>query len=71
MDKWKVFNESGNKRVLVTKMLPGDEWLDILIDSDCSIEVNLSNEITTKSEIIEKIGDNCKAIIGQSWWYCL
>tara|TARA_R110002049_G_scaffold1537_4_gene11880 strand:+ start:35554 stop:36681 length:1128 start_codon:yes stop_codon:yes gene_type:complete len=65
MSNWKVFNKSGKHRVLVTKMLPGEEWLDILIGANYRIEVNLSNEITTKSEIVKKIGGNCKAIIGQ------
>ena len=65
MSKWKVFNEPGKNRVLVTKMLPGEEWLNILIEANYRVEVNLSNEITTKSEIIKKIGGNCKAIIGQ------
>ncbi|MCB0475852.1 MAG: hypothetical protein KDC69_09255 [Flavobacteriaceae bacterium] len=65
MTNWKVFNESGKKRILVTKMLPGEEWLDILIDADYRVEVNLSNEFTSKSEITERIGTNCKAIIGQ------
>jgi hydroxypyruvate reductase 1 len=65
MSNWKVFNKTGETRVLVTKMLPGVEWLNILIDANYKIEVNLSNEVTTKPEIIEKIGTNCRAIIGQ------
>ena len=65
MSNWKVFNKTGETLVLVTKMLPGVEWLNILIDANYKIEVNLSNEVTTKSEIIEKIGTNCRAIIGQ------
>lgn len=62
---WKIYNPGGKNRTLVTKMLPGSEWLDILIKSDCRIEVNLTTKIVSKSELAEMIRDNCKAVIGQ------
>jgi len=64
-NNWKIFNKTGKHRVLITKMLPGRVWLDILLQSDYMVEVNISKEITTKKELINKIGNNCKAVIGQ------
>ena len=34
-----VHNAGGSKRVVVTKDLPGERWLDILAAADCRIEV--------------------------------
>lgn len=65
MSDWKIFNEHCKNRILVTKMLPGKEWLDILIKANYRIEVNLSNKVTTKTEIINSIGSNCSAVLGQ------
>lgn len=62
---WEVFNKSGRSRVVVTKMLPGREWLDFLLDADYRVDVNSSRAITGKTELIERIGSNCKAVIGQ------
>lgn len=64
-NKWKVFNKTGRNRVLVTKMLPGKDWLEILLEMDYMVEVNISNEDLSKNELIDKIGNNCQAVIGQ------
>ncbi|MBK7713683.1 MAG: hypothetical protein IPJ37_24235 [Bacteroidales bacterium] len=32
-ENWKTFNPSGIKRILVTMLLPGDEWLKILSEA--------------------------------------
>lgn len=34
-----VHNEKGDKRVVVTKELPGDRWLKILTQANCRVEV--------------------------------
>jgi hydroxypyruvate reductase 1 len=62
---WKIYNPSGKHRILVTKELPGNEWLNILMDADYRIEVCTSKEILSKERLIERIGNNCKAVIGQ------
>lgn len=63
--EWKVHNPSGNKRVMVTKELPGQDWLKILEASDCRVEYCTSTEILTVYEIKKAIGDKCDAAIGQ------
>ena len=60
-----VYNPSGRCRVVVTRELPGNEWLDILSEADYSIEVCTLKETLSKEELIERIGNNCKAVIGQ------
>ena len=42
---WRTHNESGSKRVVVTKELPGDRWLEILAAADCRVEIGTSTEI--------------------------
>jgi len=31
---WRVHNPTGSKRVIVTKELPGERWLDMLVRAD-------------------------------------
>jgi hydroxypyruvate reductase 1 len=67
---WTIYNPEGRYRVIVTKNLPGDDWLTILENADCRIEVNLTKEVISKKELIKIIGDQCIAVIGQlteSW----
>lgn len=64
-EDWKIHNPEGKNRVLVTKELPGDEWLNILKEAGYRIEVCTSKDILSKEELIERIGDNCQAVIGQ------
>ena len=63
--EWTVHNPGGSRRVIVTKQLPGDRWLDILIAADCKVEVCESDEVLTVDEITECIGDACDGAIGQ------
>ncbi len=63
--EWKPLNSSGNKRVIVTKALPGERWLEILTDADCRVEVCTSPDILTVDEIKAAIGDRCDGVIGQ------
>jgi hydroxypyruvate reductase 1 len=62
---WKICNPSGVKHILVTRSLPGQEWLSILSEAGYRTEVWVSGKILTKGEIIERIGNNCTAVIGQ------
>jgi len=63
--EWKEFNPSGSKRIIVTKELPGDRWLEILAEADCRVEICTSTDILSAGEIEEAIGDRCDGAIGQ------
>jgi hydroxypyruvate reductase 1 len=62
---WRVHNTSGSKRVIVTKELPGERWLDMLVRADCKIEICTSTDILSTEEIKAAFGDNCDGAIGQ------
>jgi len=63
--KWRTVNPSGCKRVLVTKELPGQRWLEILTAADCRVEISTSNEVLSVSEIKTALGNQCDGAIGQ------
>ena len=63
--QWTVHNSDGEHRVIVTKELPGDRWLDILTAADCRVEICVSEDVLTVEEITEQIGDSCDGVIGQ------
>ena len=65
MNDWTVHNPGGSRRVVVTKQLPGDRWLEILEAADCSVEVCRSDAVLTFDEIKERIGESCDGVIGQ------
>lgn len=65
MNDWTVHNPGGGRRVVVTKQLPGDRWLEILKAADCSVEVCRSDNVLTVDEIKERIGESCDGVIGQ------
>jgi len=62
---WKVYNPSGKKRVVVTKELPGDRWLNILAEADARVEYGTETRILRVSEIKAAIGHRCDGAIGQ------
>lgn len=62
---WQTYNPTGSKRVIVTKTLPGQRWLDVLTAADCRIEVCTSPDILSVDEIKAAIGDHCDGVIGQ------
>ena len=67
---WKIVNPGGSRRVVVTKELPGDRWLQFLTATDCRVEIALGDEILSGAEIVAALGDHCDAAIGQlteSW----
>ncbi len=63
--EWQIHNPDGSKRVIVTKLLPGQRWLEVLTAADCRIEVCTSPDILTVDEIKAAIGDRCDGVIGQ------
>jgi hydroxypyruvate reductase 1 len=68
--EWQQHNPSGSRRVIVTKQLPGERWLEILVAAGCRVEVCTSPKILSVDEINAAIGDRCDGAIGQlteSW----
>eukprot|EP00238_Polyblepharides_amylifera_P009826 CAMPEP_0196580658 /NCGR_PEP_ID=MMETSP1081-20130531/29869_1 /TAXON_ID=36882 /ORGANISM="Pyramimonas amylifera, Strain CCMP720" /LENGTH=422 /DNA_ID=CAMNT_0041900583 /DNA_START=132 /DNA_END=1400 /DNA_ORIENTATION=+ len=62
----KVYNPEGVKRVIVTKELPGDRWLNILTSSGCRVEVSQHPDtILDVPTIKQLIGSKCDGVIGQ------
>lgn len=64
-ENWKVYNPNGDRRVIVTKELPGEKWLEILVRAGCRVDVCSSKNILSAGEIIAAIGDTCSGAIGQ------
>lgn len=64
-----VYNENGGTRVVVTKDLPGDRWLECLIASGNRVEVcaldGPEDTILSNATIADLIGDNCDGVLGQ------
>jgi hydroxypyruvate reductase 1 len=63
--QWRVVNPSGNRRVIVTKELPGERWLEMLTSADCKVEICTSADVLTVEEIKAAIGSQCDGAIGQ------
>ena len=63
--KWRIHNPSGSRRVIVTKELPGERWLNILTAADCKVDICTSPDVLSSEEIIAAIGDQCDGAIGQ------
>jgi glycerate dehydrogenase len=63
--EWRVHNPEGRRRVLVTKELPGQRWLDILSRADCRIEICTSDEVLSTADIKAAFGTCCDGAIGQ------
>lgn len=64
-DNWRIVNPDGDKRVIVTKELPGERWLDILTSAGCRVEICTSAEVLSAEAIREAIGSRCDGAIGQ------
>jgi len=61
-----VYNQDGSKRVIVTKDLPGDRWVNVLVNAGCRVEVCTDPETILSVPTIKKfIGSNCDGAIGQ------
>jgi hydroxypyruvate reductase 1 len=63
--EWRVHNPAGNRRVIVTKELPGQRWLEILTAADCRVEICTSPDILPVAVIQDAMAPGCKAAIGQ------
>ncbi len=63
--EWRVVNPSGSKRVIVTKELPGERWLEILTQADCKVDICTSTDVLSVEEIQAAIGTRCAGAIGQ------
>ncbi len=64
-ENWKVYNPNGDRRVIATKELPGERWLEILVRAGCRVDVCSSKNILSAGDIIAAIGDTCSGAIGQ------
>lgn len=61
-----VFNPEGEKRVLVTKELPGSRWLDILTKSGCRVDISQNEDTILSNATIKKLlGSECHGVLGQ------
>jgi hydroxypyruvate reductase 1 len=61
-----VHNEEGRLRVVVTKELPGERWLQILKAAGCRVEVSKHPDTILDNSTIKKlIGTKCDGVIGQ------
>jgi len=63
--EWRIQNPSGVHRVIVTKQLVGERWVQILTNADCRVDVCISSEVLSRQEIIDALGQNCAGAIGQ------
>jgi hydroxypyruvate reductase 1 len=63
--EWRVANSSGSKRVIVTKELPGDQWLKALAQADCKVEICTSPDVLSTEEIKTAMTGGCDGVIGQ------
>lgn len=63
--EWKVVNPSGRRRVVVTKALPGNRWLEILSAAGARVEYGTATRILSVDEIRTAIGNRCDGAIGQ------
>jgi hydroxypyruvate reductase 1 len=63
--EWRVVNPSGRNRVIVTKELPGERWLEILAEADCKVDICTSSDVLSIEEIKAAVGTRCDGAIGQ------
>ena len=61
----RIVNPSGNLRVIVTKELPGERWLEILTAAGCRVEICTSTAVLSTDQIRSAIGERCAGAIGQ------
>mmetsp|Transcript_25923 Transcript_25923/g.76833 ORF Transcript_25923/g.76833 Transcript_25923/m.76833 type:complete len:423 (-) Transcript_25923:213-1481(-) len=61
-----IHNEGGQHRVIVTKELPGDRWLNILTNAGCRVEISKHPDVILSNDIVKKMmGNKCDGVIGQ------
>ena len=62
---WQVHNPNGRRRVVVTKLLPGERWLNYLDQADCRVEICTASRVLEETELAQAVGDACDGVIGQ------
>lgn len=62
---WQTLNAGSTFRVVVTKHLPGERWLEILRQADCEVYACDSADVLGPEEIKAAIGARCDGLIGQ------
>jgi len=62
---WQIVNPGGSMRVIVTKELPGERWLEILTSAGCRVEICTSKAVLLAGQIRAAIGTSCDGAIGQ------
>jgi glycerate dehydrogenase len=62
---WRIVNSGGAQRVLVTKELPGERWLQLLEAAGCRVEIAQGDAALSADELRAAIGDRADAAIGQ------
>lgn len=63
--EWLSHNPGGARRVIVTKELPGQHWLDILTQANCRVEICTSMDALSTQDILAAIENRCDGAIGQ------
>jgi len=63
--EWRIHNPDGARRVIVTKKLPGQHWLEILTRANCRVEICTSMDVLSTQDILAAIENRCDGAIGQ------
>ncbi len=59
-------------RVVVTKELPGERWLNVLTSSGCRVEICKSQDtILDNATIIKLLDKKCDGVVGQLTEVCI
>jgi glycerate dehydrogenase len=62
---WKTLHPVGDKRVVVTKELPGSRWHETLAAAGCRVEVCTDSVVLSVAQIRAAMGTRCDGAIGQ------
>lgn len=63
--EWRILKPRAKNRVIVTKELPGERWLQILEAAGCRVEICQRSDVVSTDDILKAFGDRCAAAIGQ------
>jgi len=61
----RTINPGGSRRVVVTKELPGERWLQLLTGAGCRIDICTSSEPLSSDDVRSTFEGGCVAAIGQ------
>lgn len=62
---WRVVDPGGTRRVVVTKELPGERWLQLLQKAGCRVEIAQGDKALTHDELRAALTQHTDAVIGQ------